>query len=91
MAAQKQLDLAESYLIKAVEHAQSALGPYDVNPAKCFWAHAHFLKIQHRFSEALLRYKRATSIYKQGGQTSAHALAASNVTRMKALLGIRGE
>jgi len=90
-AAQKQLDLAEGYLIKAIEHAQSTLGPYDVNLAKCFLAHAHYLEMRQRFSEALLRYKLAASIYKQGGQGSAHALAASKVARMKTLLGLEDE
>ncbi len=90
-AARDQLEQAEAYLVKAIEHAQSTLGPYDVNLAKCFLQHAHFLEVQQRHSEALLRYKLAAAIYKQGGQASAHALAASKVAKMKSLLGLEDE
>jgi tetratricopeptide (TPR) repeat protein len=84
--AREQLDIAETYYARAIEMAQSVLGPYDVNLAKCFLAFAHFLEQQQRYPDALLRYKLAASIYKQSGHTAAYSLAKNKVDRLEILI-----
>lgn len=76
------LEGAEAALDQAVQVAQSQLGPYDTNLAKCFLAYAQFLEAHSRYSDASLRYRLAAAIYKQGGHTSSQQLAAGKAERM---------
>lgn len=83
--AREHIETAEKAYSQAIELAQGTLGPYDPNLGKCFLAFAQFLEHQNRFSEALLRYKLAASIYKQNGHASAHSLAKSKVLYLEEL------
>lgn len=73
---------AEAAYDEAVQVAQTQLGPYDTNLAKCFLAYAQFLEAQNRYSDAALRYRLAAGIYKQGGNTASQQLAAGKADRM---------
>jgi hypothetical protein len=78
---------AEAAYDQAVQIAQTQLGPYDTNLAKCFLAFAGFLEAQQRYSDAALRYKLAAAIYKQGGNTSSQRLAGNKADYMMQLSG----
>lgn len=87
-SAREQLQRAEAMYARAIETAQTTLGPYDVNLARCLLTFGRFLEQQGRFSDAMLRYKLAATIYRQGKHPAAHSLAKSNVERMEQILGI---
>jgi hypothetical protein len=76
---------AEAAFSEAVQVAQTQLGPYDTNLAKCFLSFAHFLEAHERYGDASLRYKLAAGIYKQCGNTSSQQLAAGKAERMSYL------
>lgn len=83
---QGNLTAAEKAYAQAVDAAQTSLGPYDVNVAKCLLAYANFLESRNRYEEALLRFKLASGIYKRSGNMAAQTLAAGKVSRMEYLL-----
>lgn len=76
---------AETYFDQAVQAAQTQLGPYDVNLAKCFLSFAQFLEGTKRYAEAQLRYRLAAGIFKQGGHSSSQAFASSKADQMSFL------
>ena len=73
---------AEAAFSEAVQIAQTQLGPYDTNLAKCFLLFAQFLEAHERYNDASLRFRLAAGIYKQNGNTSSQQLAAGKAERM---------
>jgi hypothetical protein len=79
------LEGAEAAFDQAVASAQTQLGPYDTNLAKCFLAYATFLELHKRYTDAALRYKLAAAIYKQGDNTASWRLAINKANYMAEL------